>query len=265
MNASPSTTGSIWSREIFSGGREYSTIPSLKVVDGEIDGRPWRAIAVVPDPTSRFVRARRGEIGLDQGLALATAVYETPRGAALLALVDVPGQAFGKREEAAGLQLALAAAVEAYTMERQAGRAIFALLVGKAISGAFLAHGMQAGWIGALNSPEVEIQVMAAASVARVARVSLDEIARVASTVPATARNVESFASFGVVDEVFNVQIASQPSASEIDRVRASLSTAHLAGLGLRSPRDRLNDPRAAVHRSPALAARARIAAEWNA
>ncbi|GAC1307922.1 MAG: biotin-independent malonate decarboxylase subunit gamma [Vulcanimicrobiaceae bacterium] len=245
--------------------RESSYPASLCVVDGEMDGATWRAIAIVPDPGERFPRARGGELGLDAALGLARAVREAPAGAAILAVVDVPGQAFGAREESAGIHLALAAAVDAYATERRAGRPIFALVVGKAISGAFLAHGLQAGWIGALDDPGVEVHVMSAASVARVTRASADEVARMVGIVPATARDIASFASFGAVDERFAVRDALAPSADELARIRVALANARRAGLGTREPLARLAADGANVTRAHARAVRARIAAWWDA
>ena len=146
------TRGLVWALRLLEDGKRVEAFPpSLCVVDGTIARQRYRTIAVVPDPLARFERARAGEVGLDEGLAIADAVRSTSSGDAIVAVVDLPGQAFGRREEAAGLHLALAAAVDAYVTERRNGRQIFALLVGKAISGGFLAHGMQAGWIGALQ------------------------------------------------------------------------------------------------------------------
>lgn len=80
---------------------------SLRVADAELDGYPVRFLAVVPDPDNPFPRARQGEVGLLEGWGLAAAVdealeadREAPRKRALLAIVDVPSQAYGRREEA---------------------------------------------------------------------------------------------------------------------------------------------------------------------
>ncbi|GAC1301352.1 MAG: biotin-independent malonate decarboxylase subunit gamma [Vulcanimicrobiaceae bacterium] len=241
-----------------------SDAPSVRIVDGTLAGEPWRAIAIVPDAAARFSRARGGELGLDEGLALADAVRAAPPGAAILAIVDVPGQAFGAREEGAGLQLALAAAVDAYATERRAGRPVFALVVGKAISGAFLAHGLQAGWIGALRDPGIEVHVMSAASVARVTRATPDEVARVATIVPATARDVATFARFGGLDALFDVADPLAPSAAECAAIGRALVDARDRGFGTRAPRERLAADAALEMRAPALDVRSRIARAWQ-
>jgi biotin-independent malonate decarboxylase gamma subunit len=255
--------GSIWARALLEGPCDAGGFPpSVVVCDGTIGGRPYRTVAVVPNRGARFPRARNGEFGLDEGLAVARAVRGAPPGAALISVVDVPGQAFGRREEAAGISLALAASVAAYIDERRRGRSLFTLVVGKAISGAFLAHGMQSGWIGALNDREVEVHVMPAASVARVTRSSAAEVARVATVVPATARDIATFASFGAVDDIFEVVDANAPAPDEIEAIRAAIDRAREAGLGIRAPLERLERPEAA-RRALARDVRARIDKAW--
>ena len=257
------TRGSAWALRLTENGTRVDAPVSLCVVDGTIAAQRYRTIAVVPDPRNRFPRARAGEVGLDEALAIAEAVRSARPGDAIVAIVDLPGQAFGRREEAAGLQLALAAAVDAYVTERRAGRQIFALLVGKAISGGFLAHGMQAGWIGALDDAGIEVHVMSAASVARVTRSQPEEVARIATIVPATARDVRSFATFGAVDALFAVADPLDPSDDELAAVRNAIALAHRERLGLRAPVERLASPAAAGTRSVARDIRKRIAEVW--
>jgi biotin-independent malonate decarboxylase gamma subunit len=258
------TRGSAWALRLLEDGRRVETFPaSLCVIDGTIATQGYRAVAVVPDPQARSPRARAGEVGLDEALAIADAVRSARPGDAIVAVVDLPGQAFGRREEAAGLHLALAAAVDAYVTERRHGRQIFALLVGKAISGGFLAHGMQAGWIGALDDAGVEVHVMSAASVARVTRARPEEVARLATVIPATARDVNAFASFGAIDALFDVRDPHEPSVSEVATVRAAIAQARALQLGLRAPVERLKRRAAASTRSVALDIRKRITEAW--
>src|ERR1700730_10235622 len=135
-----------------------------------------RAITVIPNLGARFPRARAGQVGLEEGWGIAQFVWEAIRAdldkqrRALLLIVDVPGQAFGFHEEALGLHLSLAASVDAYITARQLGHPLVTLIVGQAISGAFLAHGLQSSEILALDDDGIEIQVMSQASVARVTR-----------------------------------------------------------------------------------------------
>lgn len=230
---------------------------SVLAADVTFGAQPVRMLTVVPDPNGRFARARGGEVGIDEGYALAAAVDATPAGSAVLSIVDVPGQAFGVREEAIGLQRALAASADAFIRRRRAGTPIASLIVGRAISGAFLASGIQAGWIGALRDPAVEVHVMSAAAVARVTLMDPQMLERIAREIPATSRSIEAFASLGAIDELFEVADAGAPSPAELERIRTALATALASPLALRAPKERA--PRALASR-----VRERIDAEWE-
>ena len=78
----------------------------------------------------------------------------------IVAIVDVKSQAYGYREEMLGIHLACAAAVDAYASARDAGHPVIALIVGPAMSGAFLAHGYQANRIVALDAPGTMVHAM---------------------------------------------------------------------------------------------------------
>ncbi|TLY70679.1 MAG: biotin-independent malonate decarboxylase subunit gamma, partial [Gammaproteobacteria bacterium] len=139
---------------------------TVRVADSRLGEEIARFIAVVADPANRFPRARQGELGLEEAWTLARQLRRTvaedlgARARAIVAVVDVSSQAYGRREELLGIHLACAAAADAYASARLAGHPIVALLVGKAMSGAFLAHGYQANRILALDSPEVLVHAM---------------------------------------------------------------------------------------------------------
>ncbi len=202
---------------------------SLQVADVLWDDEPVRVLAVVPNGANRFPRARGGQLGIEEGWDIAARVHEaiavdrgrTPR--ALVLVVDVPGQAFGYHEEALGLHQSLAAAVDACASARLGGHPVIALLVGKAISGAFLSFGLQAAAILALDDPGIEVHVMSQASVARVTRRSEAEVAVLAKIVPSTARDIHSFAGLGAIDRLLEVSNADEPMAADVDAVRAAL------------------------------------------
>lgn len=257
--------GSVWFDALRAGAPPQTAMPpSVRVADRTIAGDELRFIAVVPDAENRFARARSGELGIDEGLALARAV-EDARGA-VVAIVDVPGQAFGLREEMLGIHRALAAAVDAYARKRRAGHVVLALVVGRAISGAFLAHGLQANWIGALRDPGVEVHVMSEASVARVTRMTREEVTRVAGVVPATARDIERFATLGAIDRLFSVADSDHPSAAEVETVLAELRAAlHDPAIAARTPRSRLDAHAAHETRALSRDVRARLRAGWDA
>lgn len=205
---------------------------SVQVVDGELGNRPVRFIAVVPDPDNPFPRARAGEVGLLEGWGLAKAVdqaIEADRGGqprALVAIIDVPSQAYGRREEALGIHQALAGAVDAYARARLAGHPLIGLLVGKAMSGAFLAHGYQAQRLIALDDDGVMVHAMGKAAAARITLRSVDELERLAAEVPPMAYDLASYASLGLLWRRLAVADAEAPNAADIARVRACLAEA---------------------------------------
>ena len=81
---------------------------SVLTADASLGNDQARFLCVVPDPHARFPCARHGEVGLEEGYALATRVHEvieldkntTKR--PIVAIVDVKSQAYGRREETAG-------------------------------------------------------------------------------------------------------------------------------------------------------------------
>lgn len=120
-----------WFNALSADAKSVAGLPaSLKVADGLLGDLPVRFIAVVADPDNRFVRARNGEVGLLEGWGLAKAVDDViaadndkPQKRALIAIVDVPSQAYGRREEALGIHQALAGAADSYARARLAGHA----------------------------------------------------------------------------------------------------------------------------------------------
>lgn len=206
--------------------------PSVQVVDGELDNRPARFIAVVPDAHNPFPRARAGEVGLLEGWGLAKAVadaVEQDRAGqkrAIVAVIDVPSQAYGRREEALGIHQALAGAVQAYAQARLAGHPVIGLLVGKAMSGAFLAHGYQAQRLIALDDSGVMVHAMGKAAAARITLRSVEQLEALAAEVPPMAYDLHSYASLGLLWQRLSVGNAERPDAADIAAVRACLADA---------------------------------------
>jgi malonate decarboxylase beta subunit len=245
---------------------------SVLCADGTVGDERSRFLAVVPNPEARFPRARAGELGLEEGWALARHVREAvvedldDDRRALVAVVDVPGQPYGYREELLGLHLALAAAADAYATARLAGHPVVALVVGQAISGAFLAHGMQANRILALEDPGVAVQVMSKRSTARVTRRRVEELDEIAKEVPATAFDVVSFARLGALHRLIDGVDAAAPDAEDIETVRDALAEAIFSARHDDSPdlSDRLASLEARQYRDASLRVSERLAEEWD-
>ncbi len=245
---------------------------TVRVADAPLGGERARFIAVVPDADNRFPRARAGEAGLDEALALAREVRRTlaedagrlPR--PIIALVDVTSQAYGVREELLGIHLAAAASVDAYASARLAGHPVIALLVGKAISGGFLTHGYQANRILALDSPGVQLNAMSQQSAARVTRRTVEELERLGERVTPMAYDVRSFAKLGLVHRLIGGIDAAHPTVLDVERVRDELIAAVAdSRAGARDLATRLTSPAAVAGRAASIAVRRRLAEQWDA
>lgn len=232
-----------------------------------------RFMAVVPDAQGRWPRARGGEVGLQEGWELARAVHEViqldrtsshPR--AIVAVVDVPSQAYGRREEAFGIHLALAAAAGAYAQARLAGHPVIGLLVGKAMSGAFLAHGYQANRLIALRDKEVMVHAMGKASAARVTLRSVAALEALAARIAPMAYDIDSFASLGLLWRCLDVSNADAPSATDVQQVRQSLLAAlHDIRSAQQNQGERgLMGRLAAPNRKASRTVREQLQAHWN-
>ena len=184
--------GALWLEKLAPDAPRLSGLcPSVQVADGEINGEAARFIAVVPDADNHYPRAAKGEVGLLEGWTLAKVVSETIAADAdkdvkrpIVAVIDVPSQAYGRREEAFGIHQALAGAAGAYANARLAGHPVIGLIVGKAMSGAFLAHGYQANRLIAFNDNGVLIHAMGKASAARITLRTVEALEKLAATIP---------------------------------------------------------------------------------
>lgn len=204
--------GQTWFDLLRANAPEIGDIPSVKVADGVIGEKKVRFIAVVPDNQNRFPRARKGEVGLLEAWSIAKHVRaaikadQNSEKRAIVAVVDVPSQAYGYHEELLGIHQACAAAVDAYASARLEGHPVISFIPGNAISGAFLSHGMQANRLIALRDEGVNVHVMSKQSAARITQRTLEELEIATKKVPAMAYDIESFeklgALFSLVDEI---------------------------------------------------------------
>ncbi|WP_268798430.1 biotin-independent malonate decarboxylase subunit gamma [Pseudomonas huanghezhanensis] len=263
-----STRGLNWFKALSNEATEIEELPaSVKAADGTLGEQAVRFLAVVADPDNRFPRAQNGEVGMLEGWGLAKAVdaaieldsqSDTKR--ALIAIIDVPSQAYGRREEALGIHQALAGAVDSYARARLAGHPVIGLLVGKAMSGAFLAHGYQANRLIALRDPGVMVHAMGKASAARVTLRSVEELEKLAASVPPMAYDIESYASLGLLWETLSVSQIEQPTASDLTSVRDCLIAA--INDAKSSPHD-LSSRLGASNRAASSKVRELLRAQW--
>ena len=254
-------------------GESTSRAPVLSG-DAPLGGETAHFFSVVPDPANRFPRATDNVVGLEQGWRLARAVRDAvARDEAsgtrrpIVAIVDVKSQAYGYREEMLGIHLACAAAVDAYAAARDAGHPVVALIVGPAMSGAFLAHGYQANRIVALDAPGTLVHAMGKEAAARVTRRTVEALDALGETIVPMSYSMTSFAKLGLLDQLIDGVDADAPDAAQVERVRQVL-TGQIRGVrddGRRNLAHRLESAAAQKNRAASIEVRRRLAEQWDA
>jgi malonate decarboxylase gamma subunit len=243
--------------------------PSVRVADARLRDYPARFIAVVPDPDNPFPRARAGEVGLVEGWEVARAVREVvdadserEEKRAIVAVIDVASQAYGRREEAYGIHQALAAAADAYASARLAGHPVIGLIVGRAMSGAFLAHGYQANRLIALADPKVMVHAMGKESAARVTLRSVADLEAFTGRVPPMAYDIDNYASLGLLWKLLSVTNADAPTRADQTTVEKALQ---LAFEDIRNDPSRgLESRLGSEHRAASATVRRKLREQWR-
>jgi malonate decarboxylase gamma subunit len=267
-----SARGRIWF-EALAGkqAKQVPSVPSVLVADTTLQKDRVRLLAIVPDRDNRFPCARQGQVGLQEGWNLAKQVRDAIKAdkndekRAIVAVVDVPSQAYGRREELLGIFLAAAAATDAYVSARLAGHPVISLLVGHAISGGFLTHGAQANRLLAFNDAGVMVHAMAKNAAARVTRRTVEELDKLAETIVPLSYKIEDYAKLGTLYKLIDGVNVDSPEPNQVDQVRADLVAAIAdARSGQRDLSDRLQSQAAQKNRSTTLMVRQRLAAEWH-
>lgn len=226
--------GELWLQTLAPHAKRLSGLcPSVQAADADINGEAVRFISVVPDVHNHFPRAALGEVGLMEGWTLAKVVSETVAADAdnavkrpIVAVIDVPSQAYGRREEAFGIHQALAGAAAAYANARLAGHPVIGLIVGKAMSGAFLAHGYQANRLIAFNDKGVLIHAMGKESAARITLRTVEALEKLAATIPPMAYDISNYATLGLLENLLDISNPDAPSESDVALVKSTLQQA---------------------------------------
>ncbi|MEH7749143.1 biotin-independent malonate decarboxylase subunit beta [Neobacillus drentensis] len=207
-----------------------SSVPSVLAADIEKNGQLCRYISIVPDPNNKFPRVRNGEVGLLEGWTVAQVVRDAIQQdenkeikRPIIAIIDVPSQAYGYKEELIGINLALAASADAYATARQKGHPVIGLIVGNAISGGFLAHGLQSNRLIALDDEKITIQAMSKASAARITKRTIAELEEATKKVPAMAYDVRGYSTLGALYKLVSNINPDQPTEQDIEEIEQTL------------------------------------------
>src|SRR5580698_6405442 len=192
-------------------------------------------LCVVPDKDGRFPCVRDGQVGLEEAFTLATHVraaivedLDKPREAKrpIIAIVDVKSQAYGRREETAGIFFAAAASADAYASARMAGHPVISLVAGHAFSGGFLTHGYQANRILSFDDAEITIHAMHKEAAARITRRSIAELERLGHEIAPMSYDVRDYAKLGLLYKLLHVEDPQRPTSNEVAEVTKAITQA---------------------------------------
>jgi len=247
---------------------------SVLVSNGLLGNETSLFLCVVPNPESRFPCVRDGQVGLEEAYTLATRVREViaeDRDKAkaekrpIIAIVDVKSQAYGRREETAGIFLAAATSADAYASARMAGHPVISLVAGHAFSGGFLTHGYQANRILAFDDAGIVIHAMHKEAAARITRRSVAELERLGHEIAPMSYDVKDYAKLGLLYKLLHVENPLQPTESEVETVKQSLIEAiQDARVGSTDLGNRLQSHAAKQTRKASIAVRALLEAQWQ-
>lgn len=231
-------------------------------------------LCVVPNTESRFPCVRDGQVGLEEAYTLAMRVREVmvqdrdkPKSEKrpIIAIVDVKSQAYGRREETAGIFLAAATSADAYASARMAGHPVISLVAGHAFSGGFLTHGYQANRILAFDDAGVVIHAMHKEAAARITRRSVAELERLGHEIAPMSYDVKDYAKLGLLYKLLHVENPLHPTVSEVEIVKQGLIEAvQDARSGLTDLDNRLESDAAKQTRKASIAVRAMLEAQWQ-
>ncbi|AUI71555.1 biotin-independent malonate decarboxylase subunit beta [Companilactobacillus alimentarius] len=194
--------GRVWFEAIT--GIKNATSSVSTVLHAQKDGKEY--VAIVPDAENDFPRVRNGEVGLQEGFAVASIINKVVAEdkdkdvkRPIILIVDVPSQAYGYQEELIGIHVALGSSAAAYAKARQAGHPVIDFIPGDAVSGGFLAHGLQSNRMIALDDDSITIQAMSKASAARITQRTISELEEATKHVPAMAYDIDNYEKLGAL------------------------------------------------------------------
>lgn len=236
--------GSFQENRIDSYAIDADYAPPAVVGSARLDGEALTVIANdarVNNP--RFKVVYSGVIGLEEAYKMAEAVYDTialdrdktpSAKRPILLIVDTPGNAPGKLEEIIGMNKATVSYQLALSEARKSGHPTVALVIGRAISGAFLCHGLHAGVVLCLAEKyNTMVHVMPLTSIARIIKMPLEELRKHAVESPVFASGPVFVHRLGGINEI--IEDIAQARAKIIEAInfqRRTFPAAEKNGIG---------------------------------
>ncbi len=267
--------GRVWF-EALTGSEMLRSGDPKSVLSATVDfqNEPTLFICVVPNKDSRFPCVRDGQVGLEEAYTLAARIREAiaedcdrPKLAKrpIVAIVDVKSQAYGRREETAGIFLAAAAAADAYASARMAGHPVISLVAGHAFSGGFLTHGYQANRILSFDDSGITIHAMHKEAAARITRRSVSQLEQLGHEITPMSYDVRDYAKLGILFRLLHVEDPQNPTPAEISDVRKAIAEAIAdARAGKTNLSNRWESDAARQMRTGTLAIRSALEAQWS-
>lgn len=272
MEPSSKSRGRVWFNALLGDkGADNTRLSSILCGNTLMEGRKVSLLSVVPDENTYYERSKKGEVGLQQGFELAQCIEDIINEdkdtvkKPIIAIVDVPSQAYGYKEELKGIFLSCASSVGAYVKARLSGHPVITVIVGNAISGAFLAHGLQGSYMISLEDETIMVHAMSKKSAARITKRSISDMDNAASIVPGIAYDIESFNCLGAVNQLLQLQNHNEPTKEDIEVMKhcicqgVEFSKAHNNQLSYR-----LETDNGKKYRGASIDVRRRLYKQWN-
>jgi malonyl-S-ACP:biotin-protein carboxyltransferase subunit MadD len=186
-----------------------------------------------------------GIIGMEEAYKMALAVYhsiEVDRDKPVnekrpvVLIVDTPGNGPGKLEEMFGMNKATGAYQLALAEARKKGHPVVALIIGRAISGGFLCHGLQADHILSL-APKFGtlVHVMPLTSIARITKLDLEWLQELSANDPVFAAGPDHFYRLGGIEELIeSIESMRERVISHVAEIRVRKAAGRQDELGPR-------------------------------
>jgi len=215
-----------------------------------VDGALVHGTATTAAAASVVVVGTAAAVAIDAAIALAlagrilAALEGPPR--PFVFLVDTSGQALKRHEELIGLNAYLAHVASCVDLARRSGFPSLSLVYGQAVSGGYLSLGLMADRAYALA--EAQIRVMDLKAMARVTRIPLEQLQKLARESPVFAPGAENYARMGALQAIWAVPTAALFEAALTDLLRdAPASRDTRVGLGHQRGGRLLAEPAAAT------------------
>ncbi|HNZ87068.1 MAG TPA: biotin-independent malonate decarboxylase subunit gamma [Methanofastidiosum sp.] len=187
--------------------------PPVMVGQAMIDGEVCSVLANNSKrPNPRFRVVYSGILGMEEAYKFSQAMYATieadkerpkDKKRPIVLLIDTPGNSPGKIEEIVGMTKGTASYQFAIEDARLAGHPVIGLIIGRAVSGGFLCHGLLSDRILALPAEYGTIvHVMPTTSIAVITKIPLERLNELVKTNPVFASGAEYFYDLGGIDEM---------------------------------------------------------------